>query len=458
MFNPGQCQEFHFLGAEYDQAAGEARLKYRFDEGIELVECITFPYSPWPQDSSRQVAFFKTLELLHLIAGISYYKAACPRKLVIHGSVLDDDLSEFLQELYVQGLGEFAYVNDIDIADRVDFYSAETTGQVRTPVMLATSALPVSLPERALVAMGGGKDSLVSLELIRDAGIELLPICVGQSELIANTVKTAGLPLLSIKRALAPELKTLNEAGAWNGHVPVTAINSAILLCASFLYGYGWVVFSNEKSASEATRVDDQQTAVNHQYSKSLDFEQRLRDVISNHISPDLEYFSLLRPLSEMAVVQRFSQLDSYHQVFSSCNRNFHLDGSRVEGRWCLDCPKCRFATLALAVYKTPGQIQEIFGDNLLDKPEQIDGFRALCDLGQDKPFECVGEIGECRSALMKLSADSDWSNCHVVKTLAPELKEVDVPDWQSVIRPGEQHCIPQQILAMLKEVDDGIG
>ena len=110
---------------------------------------------------------------------------------------------------------------------------------------------PVDLPGRALVAMGGGKDSLVCLQMLRDAGVEVQPACVGGSVLIGDTVKAAGLPLIRIQRDLSPELTDMNAAGAWNGHIPVTAINSAILLCAGLLYGYRYIVFANESSANE---------------------------------------------------------------------------------------------------------------------------------------------------------------------------------------------------------------
>ena len=63
------------------------------------------------------------------------------------------------------------------------------------------------------------------------------------------------MPLIAIGRRLAPELVQMNREGALNGHIPVTAVNSAILLCASILYGFRYIVFSNERSADEATLV-----------------------------------------------------------------------------------------------------------------------------------------------------------------------------------------------------------
>jgi len=309
-------------------------------------------------------------------------------------------------------------------------------------------ARPLILPERALVAMGGGKDSLVGLDVLQQADMSVMPVCVGGSELIRQTVQKAGLPLISIGRRLAPGLSRMNRNGALNGHVPVTAINSAILLCASILYGFRYIVFSNERSANEATLVTADGTEVNHQYSKSTDFEQAFRQVIARQVSPDIEYFSILRPYTELDIVRRFSRMNRFHDVYSSCNRNFHLDGPRVDDRWCRDCPKCRFAALSLALFMTPAQVRAIQGGDLLDDPEQIDGFRALCGLGRDKPFECVGEAGESRAALLALGQASEWSRHAVTRALLPELRAVAVPDIESLLRPRGDHFIPASILA----------
>src|SRR5690606_39233301 len=128
---------------------------------------------------------------------------------------------------------------------------------------------------------------------------------------------------------------------------------------------------------------------------------------IHEQISPDLDCFSLLRPFSELEIVRKFSTLTGFHSVYSSCNRNFHLDGPAIVGRWCNDCPKCRFAALSLALFLPPQDVIAIMGKDLLDDPAQEDGLRELCALGRDKPFECVGELGESRSALATLAGSA---------------------------------------------------
>jgi hypothetical protein len=441
--DPRGAGTFFLTRASYDPASGVAQLAYRFDDGPELVERITFADAPWPSAPTLQTAFRRALKLLHGIAGVSYYKAGLSPAI----SLPKDDpggLAEFLAGLYVHGLAEFGYVNGLDVAARVHISSAGPA--LPTPAELQ----PLVLPDRALVAMGGGKDSLVGLDMLRESGLEVRPACVGDSELIRDTVRVSGLPLLQVRRELAPELAEMNRAGAWNGHVPVTAINSAILLCAALLYGYRYVVFANERSADEATLKTADGHEVNHQYSKSSAFESSFRAIIGGTVGSGIEYFSVLRPFSELGIVQRFSRMAAFHPVFSSCNRNFHLDGPRVSGRWCRDCPKCRFAALSLALFLSPGEVTAIQGGNLLDDPSQEAGFRALCGLGRDKPFECVGEAGESRAALRALGRKPSWRNHAVVRALQQELAGLEVPSLGSLLEPSRRHFIPDELCARL--------
>ncbi|NRB72434.1 MAG: hypothetical protein HRU51_11025 [Xanthomonadales bacterium] len=145
-------------------------------------------------------------------------------------------------------------------------------------------------------------------------------------------------------------------------------------------------------------------------------------------------------------MTRRFAALTQYHAVFSSCNRNFHREGSRVDGRWCGDCPKCRFTTLALAPWLPRAQVVAILGADLLDEPEQEAGFRALCELQADKPFECVGTVQECRALLSALRDHEDWRDAGLVQKLAP-LVPAPTPTLESLLVPGGPHAIPEEIL-----------
>jgi hypothetical protein len=256
------------------------------------------------------------------------------------------------------------------------------------------------------------------------------------------------LPLLNIKRQLAPELFEYNKLGAYNGHIPVTAINSAILVCAAVLYGFDAIAFSNERSASVATLEYDGQS-VNHQWSKGIDFERGLRNHIASHIAADLYYFSLLRPLSELAVTRAFARETRYDDVFSSCNRNFRIRGERPSDRWCGQCPKCHFVFLALAPFVAKPRLLGIFGRNLLDDPSLAPGFDALLEYRNHKPFECVGEGRESRAAMLALSQRPEWREDALVMRFADEiLPQLDRGELalDPLLAPGGEAFVPQRL------------
>jgi hypothetical protein len=389
---------------------------YAFDDGPELVETITVPGAPFDLAGARAQAAERALRLLHLIAGVSYYKAAVPERILVDGYAIDADTAALLELIYLNGLGEFAYRNGLDLHARLRFPHA---GQTET-------APALGLREHALVAIGGGKDSLVSIEALRTLGIEQTVTWIGGSQLIQACAARTGLPTLNIGRQLAPELFDYNRQGAWNGHIPVTVVNSAIMVFAAVLLGVDQVVFSNERSASYGSIIiaDDGTVTgeVNHQWSKGWACEQAFGDHVQRHVAADLRYYSLLRPLSELAVARQFAKSDRYDAHFSSCNRNFHLLGERPTNRWCGVCPKCHFVFLALAPFMPKPRLVAIFGRNLLDDPAQTGGFDALLEYQDHKPFECVGEGRESRAAMNALTTRPEWREDALVERFAQDI------------------------------------
>jgi hypothetical protein len=244
---------------------------------------------------------------------------------------------------------------------------------------------------------------------------------IGGSQLIAACAARTGLPTLNIGRQLAPQLFEYNRQGAWNGHIPVTAVNSAILVFAAVLLGFDQVVFSNERSASYGSIIPGT-GEVNHQWSKGWQFESAFGDYVQQRIAADLRYYSLLRPLSELAVARQFAKSDRYDAWFSSCNRNFHLLGERPAARWCGVCPKCHFVFLALAPFMPKPRLTAIFGRNLLDDPGQAAGYDALLEYQDHKPFECVGEGRESRAAMAALARRPEWREDALVERFAREI------------------------------------
>jgi hypothetical protein len=437
--DPRQAQEFRFVRHRY--AAGEVELVYAFDDGVELVERIVFPDAP-ALPPERSTAFAAAIEMLHFVAGVSYYKAGVPPRIATPRP-LPSDTADFLDALYVHGLGEFAYQNALDLRERIRFPRNGSS---------STNASAIGLPARTLVPIGGGKDSLVSVELLKDAGAEATATWIGNSPLIAACVARSGLPALNVARTLAPQLFDFNRAGAYNGHIPVTAINSAILAVAAILYGYDGIAFSNEQSASSAT-LEYAGGAVNHQWSKGWEFERTFGDWVKRHVAADLSYYSLLRPLSELAVTRLFARGNRYDDVFSSCNRNFRILGPKPADRWCGQCPKCHFVFLALAPFMPKPRLLSIFGRNLLDDESQSRGFDALMEYREHKPFECVGEGRESRAAMFALTRRPEWREDAIVARFADEiLPQLDVAtlDLAPLLEPAAEHRIPSRLAGVL--------
>ena len=444
LFERDKVAVFRFVRCEFDAATGVASLVYAFDDGPEMTEQVTVPGAPFTLEGERSAAVQQALRLLHLIAGVSYYKAAVPGEIRIDSYAIDDATASLLENIYVSGLGEFAYRNGLDLHGRVVFPRSASA---------AAPAGAAGLRQHALVAIGGGKDSLVSIEALRSAAVEQTVTWIGNSQLIAACAARTELPTLNLGRAIAPELFELNRQGAWNGHIPVTAVNSAILVLAALLQGVDQVVFSNERSASYGSMIPGT-GEVNHQWSKGWAFEQAFGEYVQSRVAADLHYYSLLRPLSELAVARQFAKVDRYDAFFSSCNRNFHILGERPVNRWCGVCPKCHFVFLALAPFMPKLRLVGIFGRNLLDDESQAPGFDALLEFQDHKPFECVGEGRESRAAMATLAARPEWKEDVLVERFIREIQPQLVASElqiQPLLKLDGEHRVPAALWEQLR-------
>ncbi len=462
-FDRHAVRAFRFTRCSFDAETGAVALGYAFDDGPEMVETVLVPGAPFVLAPARAQAVQRALRLLHLVAGVSYYKAAVPPEIVIEGEGIDADTAALLTSIYENGLGEFAYRNALTLRNKIHFpvggtsvptLSAPPVGGTSVPMLLSQKpsglksllqGLEFPLEKGALVAIGGGKDSLVSIEALRALGVPQTVAWVGSSPLIKACAERTGLHTLNISRTLSPLLFDYNKRGALNGHIPVTAVNSALLVLAALLHGHGQVVFSNERSASYGSLIPGT-GEVNHQWSKGWDFEREFAAYLRRRVASDLHYYSLLRPYSELAVARQFAKLDHYDRHFSSCNRNFHLLGERPAQRWCGVCPKCHFVFLALAPFMPKPRLMGIFGRNLLDESEQAAGFDALLEYRDHKPFECVGEGRESRAAFDALADSPAWREDALVKRYAAEIRPQLEPAERGLaplLVPSDEHGIP---------------
>ncbi|MCP4691720.1 MAG: UDP-N-acetylmuramoyl-L-alanine--D-glutamate ligase, partial [Desulfobacterales bacterium] len=335
-----------------------------------------------------------------------------------------------------KGLGEFAYRNNIDLRGRVHFpYSR---GRAIAPSDLA-------LPSRVVVPVGGGKDSIVTIEALKAAGEPLQLFSLGEFETTAHIASAAGAPCIVVDRSISRSLLEINSRGALNGHVPFSAILAFILPVAAILYGFDAAALSNERSANTGNLVEDGEE-VNHQYSKSLEFERNASEFIGNNVLSNFRYFSFLRPLSDIGVARLFSELTAYHAIFMSCNSAYKLRKEKRNKGWCLSCPKCRFTFLALAPFIEKRRMISIFGANPLDDEEQIRGFDELLGVRGHKPFECVGEYDESMAAFILLNGNPAWNKDRLVRRFEKKiLPRIDQPDeiLRSVFRLSAAHALP---------------
>jgi hypothetical protein len=357
---------------------------------------------------------------------------------------------DFLRSFYLDGLGEFAFRNGLDLS------GLEIVGPVSDEPAPAAGPSPRTGggPGRPLVPFGGGIDSIVTVEMVRDRADAALFIMGRRGDLFAAIEAPAavtGLPVVRAAREIDPLLLRSRELGFLNGHVPITGILSAIALMAAVLDGRDAVIMSNEWSASAPT-LEANGKPVNHQYSKSAAFEAGFRDVVAAALGGSAGYFSALRPFSELWVARRFAALEPYHPVFRSCNRAFHIDKAKRLGHWCGRCDKCCFIDLILAPFLSPDQLGQVFGGREpLTDPEHPDGslaerFRTLLGTSAGaRPFECVGDIDESRAALLLAARRPDRAGPGLLQTLAAELAGYPAPpDPAVLLAPIGAHFIPE--------------
>jgi hypothetical protein len=416
---PARGRVFRYEGFATDPEQGLLTCRYSLD-GREFAERVTLAPGPgWDTPAARSAA-----RLVFLLAGVSYYKAAAPPVIDPGTTALTDPERAFLRDFYLQGLGEYAYKNALDLSD-LEIQAAAASAPTAPLVAGGADGRFV----RPLVPFGGGIDSIVTVEGVRRVAADVALFVVSRPgdrfSAIEGPAAVSGLPVIRAERSIDPQLLRSAELGFRNGHVPVTGIISAIAILAAVLDDRDVVVMSNEWSASVPT-LEYRGEPVNHQYSKSAAFEAAFRDVLAADPAGLPGYFSALRDRTELWVGERFAALTEYHSTFRSCNKAFIIDPARRLGHWCGVCDKCCFIDLILAPFMSAAQLRAVFaadggGGEPLDDPDLAPKFRALLGSGT-KPFECVGEVNECRAAAMLAARRPDRAGNALLRELAAEI------------------------------------
>lgn len=405
---------FTFEGTAVE--GGTVRLRYRIGEDLVFTEVVEFPF-----DLPDTPAVAGAIRVLHLVAGVSYYKCVAPTELVLPPvSVAERRL---VVALYDQGLREFAYRNDLAVPLPVDITTA-SPGADSAPGAASPSGRGASgdggsmVGGGALVPIGGGKDSALVAALVPEGQLFAVNP-VGAHEHLAAAL---GRPLVAAHRTLDPMLRELVARGAPNGHVPVTAITSAVSVLAAIGLGCDDVLMGIERSAEEPSLVTSDGWPVNHQYSKTYEAEKLLRAVFD---PVGVRYLSLLRPLTELAIGAGVARRGLAAHIVS-CNRVFTVwneNTSSRDQRPCGDCAKCLFTALMVAPSSTPDEVATRYGRALLDEAGHVEAVRELWS--DEKPFDCVGERLETAAALVLLARTDGWREQEVVRALAGEARRL---------------------------------
>ena len=435
MHTPKNATAFEFLCRQAEPGNPVITFTYRVHfsdaDPLDFTETITLPDNEWY--AKLPTAFREAvLEDLHLILGVSYYKLFLPKEMRTDIS-LSAAQAHFWNTVYEKGLGEFLYRNNLSPRDVAKFTGMSIN--TRTLVTISTDA------KKILVGIGGGKDSIVALELLTDYERTGFIKETGRENRIARDVaKVAGVPLALVSRELDPRILE-GVPGSYNGHVPISAVYAFVGVLVAALGGQQHVVVANEHSSNFGNLMHEG-NEVNHKWSGSVEFEMLFQTYLKEQLTPSVRYFSLTRPFYELRVVKLFTELgEKYTDVFSSCNRNFAHTEEMQGARWCGICPKCAFTFLMLAAFLPEEKVVHIFKKNLLQDEALIPMYRDLLGLGDLKPFDCVGTFDESKVALTK-AKEHGWGDSLIVREFIEKIGDV-TKEEREVFRTQKALTVP---------------
>ncbi len=435
---------FRILEPSLDAASGALRCAYEHPEFGRFEESVAFPALA---DSAPSRALAR---LAALVMGTSYYKAR-PIGSIVCDFPLTPAARRLTELTYGPGLGEFYVRNQLT-------YPPALTIEAEAAAPAPRADRPAPQTPRAACAFGGGKDSHVAASILAEAGAQVERVSAFLSEKVAARMQTMSeAPLTFMKRTIDPHLIEISRSGeALNGHIPITAINSVLLTLHAEAQGLDWVVFANERAASEAT-MEANGHPVNHQFSKSLEFEDALRAALKE-AGARAAYFSVLRPVSELWTAHYLATRSGALDIFASCNRNFVFAGPNAldEGqRWCGQCAKCVYTAVLLAPFLSLGAHAAVFQSRPLHDRANAPFLREMAGLTDAKPWECVGERREVAAALSYLLTLEDWRAAPLVAGIEAELFAVwdraDLAEaWAQALDARSEHRMPAAVAAVM--------
>jgi UDP-N-acetyl-alpha-D-muramoyl-L-alanyl-L-glutamate epimerase len=432
---------FSYDAFDYEFTGASLEITFSFSlSDIRFRPKTVIPWKPeifLPYENLSRPALDNLIFHMGMIELVSYWKATCSPLVLVRPFHLTDVQANFWKKLYYLGLGEFFYTNSIH-TDKGSFMDLISEGDPVPPVF---SYQP---KEASIVPVGGGKDSAVTAGMLNDFKADWLPLVINEREATRQVIAAAGKSeqeTITVIREIDPGLLELNSKGFLNGHTPFSAMLAFYSLLIAYISGRQEIILSNESSANEPTIPG---TDINHQYSKSFEFEKDFREYYTRFISPDFNYFSLLRVFSELQIAGLFSGMTQYFEAFRSCNV-----GSKTNS-WCGVCPKCLFTYIILSPFLEPEEVEKIFGANLLDDIDLRSILDELTGHADNKPFECIGTIDEVNvalaSTLEKYQDKGLPSLLHYYSTLpVNKYRDADIIDY--ALRISKNHFVPDKYL-----------
>lgn len=325
-----------------------------------------------------------------LVELISYWKCTCSPNVIIKCGNLDDNQIEWFKKLYFYGLGELFYQNNIHTTIK-EFMNIKTIGTT----VEEDSNIKENDYNGYIIPIGGGKDSVVTIENIPLKEDDYCLI-INPKPVTLDCAKVSGFKdnnIIEIERKIDIGLIELNSLGFINGHTPFSSLLAFISYFVAYLTNKKYIALSNESSANESNVLGEK---INHQYSKSYEFENDFYNYTKKYLQIPIKYFSFLRPLNELQIAKLFSKYEKYHKIFKSCN----VGSKEKEWKWCCKCPKCLFVYTILSPFLYKEKLLNIFGNDLFEDKELLETFIELAGYGKTKPFECVGTFEEVKFAI----------------------------------------------------------
>lgn len=383
MINYKNYQEFYFKEYNYYYLDDFLNIEYFFE--IKNLDKFKTTYKiPYKTKILNSFELDKLIFYLGLVESLSVYKLTVAKKIVVQCNLLNNEEEIFFQKLIKLGLGEFFYINNLKYEEIkpeiVSFHKDKFFNKHNYNL------------KGLLIPIGGGKDSVVSLELLSQFK-DITLFSLNSLPSAKKCIEISAKPSIEVSRTFDLKIVNYNKKGFYNGHTPFSAMLSFVCAITALLNDIKTIMLSNENSANETTVIGEE---VNHQYSKSLEYENDFRDLLKKQLpNLEIEYLSYLRPLSEIQITKIFSKYRLYHKAFSSCNL-----GSK-QGIWCNKCAKCLFVFIMLSAFLDEKSLLEIFKKDLFESLELIEEFNQLIGEARHKPFECVGTIDEINVALV---------------------------------------------------------